>query len=42
MLWLASDESRRVPGHELVIDGGHMLLPGLNMANIAAAAAEQS
>ncbi|CDZ87196.1 hypothetical protein RHRU231_230024 [Rhodococcus ruber] len=25
-----------------MIDGGHMLLPGLNMANIAAAAAEQS
>lgn len=37
VLWLASDDSRWVSGLELVIDGGHMVLPGFNMANIAAA-----
>lgn len=41
LLYLASDESRWVSGIELVIDGGHMMLPGLNMANIAEMAAEQ-
>lgn len=41
LLYLASDESKWVSGLELVIDGGHMMLPGLNMANIAAMAAEQ-
>lgn len=41
LLYLASDESRWVSGTELVIDGGHMMLPGLNMANIAEMAAEQ-
>jgi NAD(P)-dependent dehydrogenase (short-subunit alcohol dehydrogenase family) len=35
VLWLASDESRWVTGHEMVIDAGHMMLPGLNMAKIA-------
>jgi NAD(P)-dependent dehydrogenase (short-subunit alcohol dehydrogenase family) len=40
VLWLASEESRWVTGHEMVIDGGHMVMPGLNMANIAAMAAE--
>ncbi len=37
VLWLASDDSRWVSGLELVIDAGHMVLPGFNMANIAAA-----
>ncbi|KZF13189.1 oxidoreductase [Rhodococcus sp. EPR-157] len=36
VLWLASDESRYVTGQELAIDAGQMLLPGLNMANLAA------
>lgn len=40
VLWLASDEAKWVTGHELVIDAGHMMLPGLNMANIAAMTAE--
>ncbi|MGF0131542.1 mycofactocin-coupled SDR family oxidoreductase [Dietzia cinnamea] len=41
VLWLASDESSWVSGQELAIDGGHMVLPGMNMANIAEMAAEQ-
>lgn len=41
VLWLASDESRYVTGLELAIDGGHLVMPGLNMGNIAAMAAEQ-
>lgn len=40
VLWLASDEAKWVTGHEFVIDAGHMMLPGLNMANIAAMTAE--
>jgi SDR family mycofactocin-dependent oxidoreductase len=30
MIWLASDEARRVTGTELVVDGGHLTLPGFN------------
>lgn len=41
VLWLASDDSRWVSGLELVIDGGHMVLPGFNMTNIAAAGQDQ-
>jgi NAD(P)-dependent dehydrogenase (short-subunit alcohol dehydrogenase family) len=41
VLWLASDESRYVSGQELAIDAGQMLLPGLNMANITAAAEQR-
>ncbi|PQP12177.1 mycofactocin-coupled SDR family oxidoreductase [Rhodococcus opacus] len=41
VLWLASDESRYVTGLEMIIDGGHLTMPGLNMANIAAMTAEQ-
>lgn len=39
VLWLASDESRWTTGLEMVIDAGHMVMPGLNMANIAAMSA---
>lgn len=35
VLWLASDESRWTTGLEMLVDGGHMLMPGLNMAKIA-------
>jgi len=41
VLWLAPDDSRWVSGLELVIDGGHMVLPGFNMTNIAAAGQDQ-
>lgn len=30
MLWLASDDSKNVTGIELVVDAGHMILPGMN------------
>lgn len=30
VIWLASDESRHVTGLELVVDAGHMVLPGFN------------
>lgn len=36
VLWLASDESRWTTGLEMHVDGGHMLMPGLNMAKMAA------
>lgn len=36
VLWLASDESRWTTGLEMHVDGGHTLLPGLNMAKMAA------
>ena len=36
VLWLASDDSRWTTGLEMLVDGGHMLMPGLNMAKMAA------
>jgi SDR family mycofactocin-dependent oxidoreductase len=30
MVWLASDEAKHATGMEMVIDAGHMLLPGMN------------
>ena len=30
MIWLVSDESRHASGVELIIDAGHMVLPGTN------------
>jgi SDR family mycofactocin-dependent oxidoreductase len=30
MIWLVSDESRHASGVELIIDAGHMMLPGTN------------
>lgn len=36
VLWLASDESQWTTGLEMLVDGGHMLMPGLNMTKIAA------
>lgn len=41
VLWLASDESRWTTGLEMVIDAGHMVMPGLNMAKIAAMSAPE-
>lgn len=34
MIWLVSDEARHATGVELVIDAGHMLLPGMNPSPI--------
>lgn len=36
VLWLASDESQWTTGLEMLVEGGHMLMPGLNTAKIAA------
>lgn len=36
VLWLASDESRWTTGLELVVDGGHLIIPGLNFEKMAA------
>jgi SDR family mycofactocin-dependent oxidoreductase len=38
VLYLASDEAADVTGLELVVDGGHNILPGLNAVAMAAAA----
>lgn len=35
VLWLASDESRWTTGLEMLVEGGHMLMPGLNMTKMA-------
>jgi len=35
VLWLSSEEARHVTGVELLVDAGHMLLPGANPAPIA-------
>lgn len=32
MIWLASDESEHVTGHQMVIDAGHLILPGFNLS----------
>lgn len=32
--WLASDEARYIHGHELVVDAGHLLMPGHNHAPV--------
>lgn len=34
MIWLASDEAKYVTGHQLVIDAGHLILPGFNLAPV--------
>lgn len=34
MLWLASDEAAHVTGHQLVIDAGHLVLPGFNLSPV--------
>ena len=34
MIWLASDEARHVTGHQLVIDAGHLVLPGFNISPV--------
>jgi NAD(P)-dependent dehydrogenase (short-subunit alcohol dehydrogenase family) len=38
VLWLASDESADVSGLELVVDAGHMLMPGIDAAVVAESA----
>lgn len=38
--WLVSDEARHVSGLELLVDGGHRLLPGVNPAPIGGEGAE--
>jgi SDR family mycofactocin-dependent oxidoreductase len=34
MIWLASEEAKYVTGHQLVIDAGHLILPGFNLAPV--------
>lgn len=36
VLWLASDESRWTTGLEFHVDGGHSIMPGLNLAKMVA------
>ncbi|MFT4086531.1 MAG: mycofactocin-coupled SDR family oxidoreductase [Gordonia sp. (in: high G+C Gram-positive bacteria)] len=35
VLWLASDDSRWSSGLEMIVDGGHHVMPGVNMHKIA-------
>lgn len=40
VLYLASDDAAAVTGLELIVDGGHSVLPGLNVAGMLAGQAE--